>query len=187
MKRILALALTALTLGACAALEHDDGRTFWGDDVAAVGVWVDLANTAGVLILEAGNVSPEDAALIVNASQRGSDLLAAFNDLNIRYETDGDITYAINDAFAASVRSLTAFVSLLDVEGSPLSGVHWSTIATSLFAGTFPEMHDLNALIREAGEEGRVLTQVEIQVFVDNAFGSTALVVAAGASYEQGP
>ena len=186
MKRILAVALTALTLTACATLDRDDGAPFYGDDVAAIAIAIDGANEAGILIIEAGNISRDGVALIAAASNATASSLVQLDALNDAYEAGATTSYDVVGAVTATLRTLPTLYALTEIEGSPFSGQDWSVIVSSLFASTYPEMADLRALIREAEAAGTTLTSEQVQVFVDNALGSNARLIAAADAFLAG-
>jgi hypothetical protein len=183
MKHILAIALTVTAVAACATLDREDGSPFYGDDVAAIAIGIDGANEAGILIIEAGNISADGVALIVNASNATAASLIELDTLNDAYEAGSTTSYDVVGAVTATLRTLPTLYALTEVDGSPFSGQDWTVIVGSLFASSYPEMVDLRDMIRAAETEGTTLTQDQVQVFVDNVVGSNARLQAATDAY----
>lgn len=172
LRNLALAALMLVGLSACASLDRQDGAAYFGDDIATLAVAVDAANEAGIVVIQAGNLEPEEIVLIQEAGATAVNALYELHLLNGAYERGEATNYNVIGSISGLLATLPAFYSLTDIDGSPLRGTEWVSVVTQLLAGSYPEMADLRAAIRAAQAAGGVLDPSIIQTMVDNAQGS---------------
>ncbi|MEM7428641.1 MAG: hypothetical protein AAF441_21335 [Pseudomonadota bacterium] len=174
MKRILALVavVATLTLGACASLDREDGSAYFGDDIAILAVAVDAANEAGILVIQAGNLEPEEIVRVQEASANAVNALYELYLFNGSYERGEGTQYNVIGTVPSVLATLRSLHSVTRIDGSPLSGTDWIQVISQLLVGSYPEMADLRAAIRAAEASGTTLDPAVVQTMIDNTFGS---------------
>jgi len=165
---------TALAGGLSACAMTGDGASdpdygFW---LAVTAVGVDLANDAGVLIAEAGNISPAGMFQIEYTSDQVTAALEQCYNIFENVEAGFDVTFNVTGCVVTTLNALEGLFRLTDVEGSPFSGQSTAQVIGSLFAMVYPEAAALRDVYETAQAEDRALTAEEVRPFIQNAVGS---------------